>query len=335
MKRADYILLIHKQLTGSITSEEADALAAWEAEDAGNHRKAEEIRAIWGMTERYQQDQPHDHAHELDKLMNRIKQDETPVARQRSLREIFSAPLLKYAASLVLVAGIAYYAGHLWQKPGEIVREVSRTSKESTMLPDSSIVYLNRNSTIRYNDRFAQRNVQLTGEAYFDVTPDAENPFRIETANATIQVVGTSFNVRAMTDEDEITVVVTSGIVDVTTVQGTVRIRQGEKCIVYNTTGKLDKQINTDLNFHAWQTKKFEYRKARLETVFGDMERYYGIAVQVEDADLMNCLFNGSFDNASLDEAIDILTFAFGIKMEKVDPRMIKVTGAPCKQLPS
>src|SRR5660398_29209 len=79
--------------------------------------------------------------------------------------------------------------------------------KTTMVLPDSSLVFLNSGSEITFNNNFkkGERQVSLVGEAYFSVTKDPENPFRIKTSEIEVEVLGTEFNLKAYPDEQTIT----------------------------------------------------------------------------------------------------------------------------------
>ncbi|MBK7131283.1 MAG: FecR domain-containing protein [Bacteroidales bacterium] len=80
-------------------------------------------------------------------------------------------------------------------------------------LPDGSKISLNRNSQLTYRENFGKknRNVKLTGEAFFEIAPDASKPFIIDAGKADVRVVGTSFNVITNNTESEVEVYVKTG----------------------------------------------------------------------------------------------------------------------------
>ena len=84
-------------------------------------------------------------------------------------------------------------------------------------LPDGSVVYLNHNTTVRFNKKFENRNIELVGEAFFNIVSD-ENPFVINTKLGNIEVIGTEFNVK--TDKNILDVEVEKGRVEIHTKKG-------------------------------------------------------------------------------------------------------------------
>lgn len=221
MTKTECILLIHKQLTGQLTSEEHVLLNTWEQENEQNKQFAMEVRQAWELSSTFQANVPYNSDHDLKRLMLRVHRDKVrgldipSFSRMRMLTTV-----LKYAASLVIVACLLYVIQKSLTPEGEIQVLTATTAVTRNLLPDSSIVLLNRNSQLHYDREFDQRQVHLTGEAFFDIKGDSERPFLISTEHATIRVMGTSFNVRAIKEEQRAVVVVISGVVEMITPHG-------------------------------------------------------------------------------------------------------------------
>ena len=121
-------------------------------------------------------------------------------------------------------------------------------SYDGVELPDNSIVYLNHNSSISYDKDFKSRKVELTGEAYFKVTPGA-TPFIITTYLGEVSVLGTEFNVKL--DDEELEVEVESGTVELTTSQGNNKLTKGQKASYNKHKNKVDLG-KAELEFKQW-----------------------------------------------------------------------------------
>lgn len=143
-------------------------------------------------------------------LAPRLKRPPDRPARRRTRRWTVALGL----PVLLLAAGL------WWRQPVAIT--VPPGGRAAVTLPDGSTVELNSASRLTYARAFgawplrpaAQRRVHLTGEAFFDVVPDAAHPFVVETAGARVEVLGTRFNVRARPERTEVALV--SGRVRVT-----------------------------------------------------------------------------------------------------------------------
>ena len=136
---------------------------------------------------------------------------------------LFGNTFLKYAATVVMVMGIGYAAYRIYNAPGKndmtpVALAFAETGAHPVnvtviTLPDGTTVKLNANTRIEYPQHFSAgtREVRLSGEAFFEVTKDTLHPFRIETINAAVEVLGTSFNVSAYPGAERVEVNVETG----------------------------------------------------------------------------------------------------------------------------
>ncbi|MGN6419263.1 MAG: FecR domain-containing protein [Pseudobacter sp.] len=146
-------------------------------------------------------------------------------------------------------------------------------------LPDGTHVWLNAASSIRYPTAFQgkDRKVELEGEAYFEVAKNANQPFIVNALNkATIEVLGTSFNVNAYKNENSLNTTLINGSIKV---NGTI-IKPGQQARV---TDALRITSNADLDqVMAWQRGYFNFDGASLKEVIQQLERWYEIEVVYE-----------------------------------------------------
>ena len=177
------------------------------------------------------------------------------------------------------------------------------------VLPDSSHVWLNRNSELRYANRFqsSTRVVDLKGEAFFQVRHNARQPFVVRTGRATTWVVGTSFNLRADS---------TAATVELSVVTGKVAFSiQSEKPLLVTPghAARLDQRgiITTQRvagsNAWAWQSGRLQFAGNPLHQVLAALERCYNVHFILPDARLANRRFTGTFNHASLEEVLHVL----------------------------
>ncbi|GGB23702.1 iron dicitrate transporter FecR [Puia dinghuensis] len=165
-----------------------------------------------------------------------------------------------------------------------------RAGQFSLALPDGSKAWLNNASSLRYPVAFtgATREVELTGEAYFEVAKDAAHPFRVRitggptAAPSTIDVLGTSFNIMAYSDENA---------VRSTLVEGSIRYSSGDKSAllkpeeqsVLDTHGNLHTLKHVDVAvITAWKNGYFNFDHANLETTMRQLARWYDVTVSYQ-----------------------------------------------------
>jgi len=152
---------------------------------------------------------------------------------------------------------------------------VPKAGKYKLELKDGTLVWLNSSSTLSFPETFAndERKVELNGEAYFEVAKDAKRPFRIAVKGSTIEVLGTSFNVNAYTDE-----------VNTSLVEGKVKIINddiekylipGEEALI---KGDEIKIATTNLPKNtAWQRDEFYFDGSNLQDIIQQLARWYDV----------------------------------------------------------
>jgi len=149
-------------------------------------------------------------------------------------------------------------------------------------LPDGSRVWLNNASSLRYPTSFTgnTREVELSGEAYFEVAKDAAKPFKVKVNDMDVNVLGTSFNIMAYKDE-----VATK----TTLLSGTVRVSRGAASSVLRRRAgsvgasglKVAANVNTDAVI-AWKNGFFNFDNADIQAIMRQIGRWYDIEVSYE-----------------------------------------------------
>jgi transmembrane sensor len=160
-----------------------------------------------------------------------------------------------------------------------------RAGQFTLLLPDGTKVWLNNASVIRYPVAFTgpDRSVELAGEAYFEVAKDAAHPFRVKIqGGATVDVLGTSFNIMAYSDEPTERTTLLDGSIRVTENSQSALLKPAEQSSL-DPAGKL--RVTSDVNVQevvAWKNGFFHFDHASLETTMRQLARWYDIDVVYE-----------------------------------------------------
>lgn len=235
--------------------------------------------------------------------------------------------LLKYigiAATLLIIgfSGLLFYAN-------TAVKVSTLAQTKTITLSDGSMVTLNKNSSISYNRYFlTARNVKLNGEAFFDVKHNAHKPFKVQTNGLLVNVLGTSFLVKASQNEKIITVI-TGKVAVQETEKGQNLILTPNQSAKY-ANGQLQKDTNANLNLLSWKTKVLTFKNNRLQQVFDDMEKYYGVKFIVPENLNLTCPITTRFDHELLTDALKELNFIAGINYS-IKGNTIWINGIACK----
>ncbi|MBN9385812.1 MAG: FecR domain-containing protein [Chitinophagaceae bacterium] len=223
-------------------------------------------------------------------------------------------------------------------------------SKSKLQLPDGTQVWLNSGSNISYDNDFGgkTRQVQLTGEAFFDVAKDNARPFIIHTATVDVMVLGTAFNVRSYPEEKVTETSLIKGAVEVilkANADKKILLKPNEKLIVSNDSITVrndsiranDTQkkpvVMTLTQVHhlnkdsvasevLWTKNKLVFDGETLGEVALKLERWYGVKVIIQGDELKNMEYTGVFDDDNLTEVLYALqlsgNFKYVIKRNEV-----------------
>ena len=155
-----------------------------------------------------------------------------------------------------------------------------RGGKYKVILPDQTEVWLNAMSSIRFPTRFTgeTREVEVTGEVYFDVTRDLDQPFWVRTENQTIKVLGTQFNVKAYADEESIRTTLVEGSVVVEMEAAILTIQPGQQVINHRLSEAVVKEADTE-QVTAWKEGLFQFWNTDLEEIMRQLSRWYDVEV--------------------------------------------------------
>lgn len=253
-----------------------------------------------------------------------IEQKETVPQVKKSFRKIWLA-----AALFCGFAGIAAIVWNFNKQPdnkiASIVRMTSPLQVEEIVLPDSSVVILNGNSSIAYSLDMAglpYREVSVTGNAYFKVKKNALQPFIVHANQIKIEVTGTEFNVDARTTATD--VVLTKGSINISLPENTqtkavqkAYLSPGEKFRLDTLKHKyVTEKINTELYTAAWEKGEWQFEETTLETVAYFIKEYYGMDVIFEDKQKKNLMITAVISVSDFQTLVSILEKTLSLNIE-------------------
>ena len=187
--------------------------------------------------------------------------------------------------TVTLDAGqLAYHTG----ENGEVTYNLLQTPRGrqfKVLLPDSTVVWLNAGSSLRYPTAFRgqERRVKLEGEGYFDVHRDAARPFRVEAAGTEVTALGTEFNINAYANEHASVTTLTEGKVRVKRNAYSVELAPGRQSVAAYAKNDLQEQAAVNIEETiAWKEGNFYFDNATLQEILRQFERWYDIEVVYE-----------------------------------------------------
>jgi transmembrane sensor len=324
--------LLGRYFAGQASAEEVVAVEKWKAASEENEAAFIELQSLWNRSE-----QTEAITFDTSKAWNKVhsvlqspQQDEThPPAK------IIRFPLWKKAVAAVAILTLAAAAWLLVdnmrsKKENSIVAD---TSVKEVILEDGSHVWLRQGGRLDELRSFTKTNRELsfTGEAFFDIAKDPAHPFIINSDNAAVKVLGTSFTVK--NNENKIEVVVKTGRVSLTSMADTsnkVIMEPGEKGIFEN--GSVSKLINDDVNYNSWQTDSLRFNNLPLDKVALAISRHYRIDLRLRKSDaeyLRSLNLNAHFEKARLEDVLRAIETVLPVRIIKMSEAVYEIASKP------
>lgn len=325
--------LLTKYLAGEASEAEQAAVNIWLADSADNQKVLDELKQVWDMTST---DGPEVEV-DTDAAWAKMQQQIKPSGKAKvvPLQPTRSVGVWRVAAIAVVLIGILFVGNGLWnnmqQATGEIVLTETFDTMVTDTLPDGTIVNLNKHTKISYPEAFAdgERRVQLTGEAFFNVTPNAEKPFIIEAGGAEVKVLGTSFNVKAISLSEEVEVVVSTGKVQLSGSTDKVILLPGDKGVFGKKANSLSKLKADQADLLFWLKRQLQFNNTTLVEVVDILNQRYNAKLSLENEAAGACKFTASFEDDSLQTILTVLTTTFGLQLEENNDSTI-LKGSAC-----
>jgi ferric-dicitrate binding protein FerR (iron transport regulator) len=158
-----------------------------------------------------------------------------------------------------------------------------RGGQYQLLLGDGTRVWLNAASSLRYPVYFTgrDREVELTGEAYFEVAKNPKLPFRVKVNGVAVEVLGTHFNIMAYSDEREIATTLLEGSVRITKGKDNSLLKPGQQSLVDQNGIKIVENVNVD-EVMSWQKGFFQFENADIKTIMRQVARWYDVDINFE-----------------------------------------------------
>lgn len=265
------------------------------------------------------------------------------MAVHRKIRKAERSALLlktmrRAAVWLLLAIGLGgvgfYFQSNLPER--EIARVIKKHTEKgqklTVRLPDGSTVRLNSESSLTYPSVFsATREMELTGEAFFEVQKNPERPFIVKSGDINTTVLGTSFNVSAYPDQKDIKVTVATGKVKVDTRGRSLELSPGEEA-TYQLSSKQLIATEADLSRSlAWKNGTLVFEGNTLKEVTRQLSRWYGVDIALRTSGDSTCELEMTFDDLSLTEVLDQLEIVTGVRYQFVTDYQVEIIGNACQ----
>ena len=253
---------------------------------------------------------------ELEEILNKL------IASTRSPRGRFSAAAsypqlekkLKFhyrrlypvrtfaAAAAVVLLCLSVWTAYLYMQPVSIQTVTTLAETRTILLPDGTSVTLNHYSSLSYPKQFKSdnREVELSGEAYFEVSKNKKHPFIVQTETIDVQVLGTHFNVDAYPDNPDVKTTLLTGSVAVSNKNNSVHmvLKPNEVAIYNKVEQKLTRKVLENAGDEiSWRHGEFIFDDLPLQEIARELSNSFGTTIHITDSTLRNYRVTARFRN--------------------------------------
>jgi transmembrane sensor len=268
-----------------------------------------------------------------------LRENKNNIIRKKSFA-VWTGASLVLLTALVLTLLLLHSPGSNQEPPAlRTNSEISTRngSRTNLVLPDGTSVWLNAGSKLSYDKNFGNRlrEINLVGEAFFDVTKNANKPFIIHTARIDIKVLGTQFNVKSYPSDKTTVATLLRGSLEVSIrdrPNQKIILRPNEKIVVANDSNPTPSSTdaytiksvepivairrpvydsaNHSIIETSWIENKLIFHDQTFSGLAEEMERWYGVTIRFDDPEQKELRFTGSFKNETIQQALDALKFS-------------------------
>ncbi|HAX93106.1 MAG TPA: hypothetical protein DCY25_04010 [Bacteroidales bacterium] len=330
--------LLDKYLNNRCSENELKQVLEW-FENPDNQEEAREFfRMYWDNLKEDSSSSETDHNAILDEIHHRINLQKSENSPTRGVTLIKSSRWDLYlrhfrnAAAILLIPVLGltfyYFSKYHSSRSEESISGISYNEVFSSvdaitkvLLPDSSVVWLNHSSSLRYPVEFDRkdRNVELIGEGYFEVASNPDKPFVVKVDNINVVAVGTTFNVMAYPEENKIETSLIEGRVEFHLTSGkkssTVMEMKPEDLIIYTRdNGEVTRLTIKDDRYFAWKDGKLVFTAEPMSEVVKKLNRWFNADIEILDQRVEGLTLTATFINESLPQVLDLIAMVSPVK---------------------
>jgi ferric-dicitrate binding protein FerR (iron transport regulator) len=308
---------ISNKIAGESSGEDDAAVTEWMSESKENKKILERLLQIWEYNPR----QIHDNSTIYRKYQHRKNQ-----FGKRKTVSPFVYYALRISAVLFFVVSTTFVVNSILisSRNNVVYQEISvaKGSRSKFNLPDGTKVWLSNNSSIKYPSQFTgrTRELEIKGEAYFEVTPNKRKPFVVNIGENRIKVLGTHFSVSAYPNDKKVRTDLIEGKIqfDISNGRGgyhSYLVKPMHSLVLDKTSGNISEKKVPDGFYDYWHKGIYEFRNETLEDLAMKIDRIYNTQIIFEDESIKAKRFTGTI---SIDD--NIFTFIEAVKSTSIEP---------------
>jgi len=268
----------------------------------------------------------------LDHILYRINYDINTKAAEKQVSRFsrFLSWSVRIAGIIILPLsifwGIKGYVNNSAGKETWVEIKAPAWTRAQFSLPDGTTGWLNSNSSVKYNGNFnADRQVTLTGEAFFDVFKDKKRPFIVNTNEVNVKVLGTRFNIASYKNENNVEVVLEEGklVFNDKEMNKSYTMRPNDLVVYDKTLRDFSSEVVDPRKYLSWTEGKLEFRNDPIDVIARRLERWYDVDVEINGIISQQQRLRATFIDDSLEEVLYLLKRTLPIDY-KIENRELK-----------
>jgi len=231
------------------------------------------------------------------------------------------------AAIAIILLSVGIIAKQFVLNVPDTIIAMTEEEQKEVLLPDGSLVFLNKHTELTYPEKFGKdkRQVTLTGEGFFEVTHDPAKPFKIIVADwANVEVLGTSFNINATANGESVSVQVVEGKVAFYAIgkeDSKKILEKDDQAGLQNGFIKVNTRKN--VNFLSWKTGIIHFDQEAIEDVIDLLGDHYNQEILLDNSVDKQLTFTSTIENQELDSVLEELSLVLGISYTYQEDKVI------------
>ncbi|MDF1576388.1 MAG: FecR domain-containing protein [Bacteroidales bacterium] len=323
----DFDHLVSRYLSGELGPAEIAAFHEELDRDPAKRELLDEYQKIWDSAGAAPGGDPYD----LDREWLMMK-EKLPAFGKVKVRLLIDYS--RRIAALLLFGLLLTFSWIYVGRNSGLEKVVAENEPVELGLDDGTRVILNRHSRLRYSKTFeeGERKIFLSGEAWFDVSPDTARPFIVDAGAALVKVLGTSFNVNAYKKNPVVEITVESGLVGLSAKQDAgdlIVMKAGSGGTYHKAARELMLIPDSDPNTISWKTRELFFEESTLQEVAGLVSRVYGVEVVIVNRELASCPITVTFRNQTLEAILKVLELTLDLQVSR-EGNEIRLAGEGC-----
>jgi ferric-dicitrate binding protein FerR (iron transport regulator) len=266
----------------------------------------------------------------LENMLNEIDTNSNTAAGKPINIRFNLRKLMRIAAMITIpiltIIGVFFFVSQKNFSSIPLIVSVERGQKANITLPDGSKVWLNSQSKLSYPANFnaKKRELQLEGEAYFEVFHNPDKPFIVHSKDISVEALGTAFGLKAYNEDNLISSILMRGKIRVSTPVGETILLPNERVVYDKTAHKMvQSSMPNATDFTGWIHNELRFENESLSEIAKTIQRIYNIEIIFTSEKLKHQRFTGTINNNSLESILNIISLSSPVSFQIKDQKVI------------